>query len=329
MRSRSPRTARAEAIQIRERDWQKRRYLVAQLRAGGLSMRRIAERLAMSVGFVHKWCTRLQQQIEDKRRGRKISGTKEALASLSSRPKNPRRKKHLHREKVEMLRSRHPFMGAEKMVRMYGLELSHQSVYEITVESGQLIPGRKARRVWRAFQRKHSNSLWQMDIKEFEKGAYMVSAIDDHSRFVIGAMVRRTMTTDDVLEFMENAIATFGAPRQILTDHGTQWTTKRGGRCRFDHWCDERGIEHIRGQVRKPTTQGKIERFHRTVLDEAPLPPEGSSPEDYQDAVNRFVEWYNAERPHWALGLSIPVNVYMADFKNPDSFTDLGVHEVS
>ena len=299
------------------------------LRAEGLSMRRIAERLAMSLGFVHKWCTRLAGYIESIRNGTVSKGIRGAIASRISRPLNVRRKKHLHRKTVEMLRSRFPFMGAQKMVHSFKLPISHQTVYELTVESGQLVPGKKVRRKWRAFERQHSNSMWQIDVKEFEHGVYMLSAIDDHSRFVIGAMVRRTMTTDDVLEFMESAVRVFGAPREILSDNGTQWTAAKGGRCRFDIWCDTKNIQHIRGAPRKPTTQGKIERFHRNVLDEAPLPPKGSSVEEYQDAINHYVGWYNAERPHWALGFGIPINVYAADFKNPDAFSGLDVHEVS
>lgn len=298
------------------------------MRADEDSMRRIAERLAVSLGFVHKWCRRLEAFIECLRAGRRTDGMKEALASRPSRPSRTVRKKDGHREVVRSLRDRYPFMGAQKMVLMHRLGISHQTVYELTVENGQLVPGRKAKRRWMAFQRHHSNSLWQMDFKEFEKGVYMLSAIDDHSRFIVGAMVCVTMTTDDTLAFLERATGAFGRPEQILTDNGTQWTSQKGGRCRFDEWCHSKGIQHIRGAVRKPTTQGKIERFHRNVLDEAPLPPKGSPVEDYQACMNRYLEFYNLERPHWALGLLTPMEVYAADFKNNDSFVSLGVHEV-
>jgi transposase InsO family protein len=93
-------------------------------------------------------------------------------------------------------------------------------------------------------------------------------------------------------------------------------------------WCHSKGIQHIRGAVRKPSTQGKIERFHRNVLDRASLPPKGSPVEDYQASMNRYLEFYNLERPHWALDLLTPIEVYAADFKNTDSFVSLGVHEV-
>jgi len=79
-------------------------------------------------------------------------------------------------------------------------------------------------------------------------------------------------------------------------------------------WCQSQGIRHIRGAVRKPTTQGKIERFHRNVLDEAPLPPKGSPVEDYQGSMNRYLEFYNLERPYQALDLMMPMEVYVADF---------------
>jgi transposase InsO family protein len=82
------------------------------------------------------------------------------------------------------------------------------------------------------------------------------------------------------------------------------------------------------GKIRKPTTQGKIERWHGSVLEEAHLPPKGSSAEDYRRSVLEYVEFYNNSRPHHGIGLQIPMVVYAAGLIFPEVFTALGVHEV-
>jgi len=122
----------------------------------------------------------------------------------------------------------------------------------------------------------------------------------------------------------------FGPPRQILSDHGTQWCTAKGGVSRFDReFCMKYGIGHIMGQVRKPTTQGKIERWHGTIKTEAHLPPKGSPLEEYEKAIQAYVEYYNFERPHRGIGMQIPFDVYTGGLILPDVFSAIGVHEVS
>jgi len=156
----------------------------------------------------------------------------------------------------------------------------------------------------------------------------MLSVKDDHSSAILAADIRTSSKTDDVLEIMNKAVNAFGPPVQILSDHGTQWCSGKSGTCRFDDWCGENGIEHIMGRVRKPTTQGKIERWHGSVLEEAELPPKGSSPEEYRKAVLEYMEFYNLRRPHHGIDLQIPMIVYMAGIKLPDILSDVGVHEV-
>jgi len=69
-------------------------------------------------------------------------------------------------------------------------------------------------------------------------------------------------------------------------------------------------IEHIMGGIRKPTTQGKVERWHGSLRFECRLPPEGSSAVMYTAAVRRHVVFHNSLRPHWALGLKTPDSAY-------------------
>ena len=102
------------------------------------------------------------------------------------------------------------------------------------------------------------------------------------------------------------ALERFGAPEEVLTDNGKQFTDRfgRGGEVLFDKICRRNGIAHRLTAPSSPTTTGKIERFHQTLrrelLDHArPF----TSLLEAQAAVDDWVREYNAERPHQALEL--------------------------
>jgi transposase InsO family protein len=349
--AKSPKYRRAEGIEKsseelrkkrREDHYQKKRYLVADLRIRNLSMRTIADRIGMSVGFVHKWCGRLSEQIRKKvtgiRRNKgmpytRAYGIRDGIASQSRAPKHPHRKitpEHVNAVRNVRKEKYTERMGAQKIKVYLDMDISHQSINKILIESGLIRPYRKRKQqTFDPFRRGHSNELWQIDYKEFGKGVYMLSVKDDHSSAILSADVRSTCTTDDAIEIVGKAVKLFGAPKQILSDHGTQWCPAKGGICRFDEWCKERGTEHIMGRVRKPTTQGKVERWHGSVLEEAKLPPKGSSVEEYRKAVLGYMEFYNNRRPHHGIGLQIPIMVYSGGLILPEVFTGIGVHEVS
>jgi transposase InsO family protein len=327
----------------REDFFQKKRYLAADLRARELSIRQISRQIGMSLGFVCKWIDRLAPQIGTmsdtiRTKGKKIKyrrgeEIRTAITSESRAPKDPHRKitaEHVNIVKEVRNGKFTKKMGAMKIKIYRGLNISHQSVNKILRTLGLTAKRKKRKqRSFDPFRRGHSNELWQIDYKEFGKGVYMLSVKDDHSSSVLAADVRGTCTTDDVIGIMEKTIKLFGPPKQILSDHGTQWCPSKGGRCRFDEWCEKQDIEHIMGKVRKPTTQGKVERWHGSVLEEADLPPEGSSVEEYRRAVLEYMEFYNNSRPHHGIGLGIPIMVYAGGLILQEVFAMVGVHEVS
>jgi transposase InsO family protein len=80
---------------------------------------------------------------------------------------------------------------------------------------------------------------------------------------VPAASLHPEATTDNVLETLQEALSNGRTPKQILSDHGTQyWSNDSPGR--FTNFCQTHGIEHIQSSTGKPTTQGKIERFFQT-----------------------------------------------------------------
>jgi transposase InsO family protein len=199
---------------------------------------------------------------------------------------------------------------------------SRSTVNRILVRHG-LVAGRARRRKrseYVRWQRPAAMALWQLDIVygprlvdpvtgELREGR-IVTGVDDHSRYcVIARVVERATGRAICLAFSE-ALQRYGAPEEVLTDNGQQFTGRfsRGGEVLFDKICRRNAIAHRLTQPRSPTTTGKIERFHQTLrrelLDDArPF----VSLLEAQAALDDWVRGYNADRPHQSLDAKGPV----------------------
>lgn len=156
---------------------------------------------------------------------------------------------------------------------------------------------------WVKWQRNHPDSLWQMDGSKLPNGNWILPVIDDCSRYNVGLKEFKSITTEDVIEFLEELILVHGKPREILTDNGTEFGGIWRNSSTFDNWCNKQKIKHIRSRVHKPTTAGKVERFHGT----------------YQQDIlycnndhELFRYRYNHIRPHRSLHMKTPADVYFS-----------------
>lgn len=90
---------------------------------------------------------------------------------------------------------------------------------------------------------------------------------DDHSRFCIRIELKRD--TKEVKESFIAAFEEFDLPDAVLSDNGPQFSGFRGGYTQFERFLMDLDVEPIHGRIMHPQTQGKIERFHRTLKAEA------------------------------------------------------------
>jgi transposase InsO family protein len=156
--------------------------------------------------------------------------------------------------------------------------------------------------------------LWQMDVMGgvlLDDGTElkMVTGVDDHSRFCIAATLIERATSKAVCEVLAKALRTYGIPDEILTDNGKVFTGRFGRQpveVLFDRICRENGISHRHSAVRKPTTTGKIERFHQSLRFEFICDRSFKSLKSAQRALDAWVKDYNTERPHQSLEMAIP-----------------------
>ncbi len=164
------------------------------------------------------------------------------------------------------------------------------------------------------FEKDQCNKLWQTDFKgEFQmrdnQYCFPLTILDDHSRFSI-KIAPRLSTANVVIPAFTEAFREYGMPESVLSDNGAQFAGFKKGYTQFERWLMDLDILPIHGRIKHPQTQGKIERFHRTMKQELLNHTEIAN---IEDAVNKFAVWrdkYNAIRPHEALGMRSPSEVY-------------------
>ncbi|MEM2870642.1 MAG: DDE-type integrase/transposase/recombinase [Thermoplasmata archaeon] len=86
------------------------------------------------------------------------------------------------------------------------------------------MPSKQRRKRWVRFERRHSNSLWQMDYTQLSPGEWLLVILDDASRLIVGYAQVPAPTAMVAWETFLRAGERYGFPRQLLTDHGSQFT---------------------------------------------------------------------------------------------------------
>ncbi len=143
-----------------------------------------------------------------------------------------------------------------------------------------------------------------------QRPAYQFTFVDGYSRMAYACIASRH-TTDVALAAVQAAQQAFGFPIQrLLTDNDATfaWTPRshwapRSGTARFTSTIEATGIRHSLTRIRRPQTNGKVERFHRTIQEELYRPhPLFTTEQERHDALNAYLTYYNTQRPHTALG---------------------------
>ena len=175
-------------------------------------------------------------------------------------------------------------------------------------------------KAWKRFERHAPNDLWQIDGTQVALAdgskAWIVDLIDDHARFAIGAHAVRRFTAQAAWTAMETAVLEHGAPRQLISDNGLQFRSRKGHKpVHFQERLAALGVSQLNSRPRHPQTCGKLERYHRTFkeyyADHGPAP----TIEALQHLCDAFRWHYNHERPHRSLEQQTPAAVYTVSRK--------------
>jgi len=170
-------------------------------------------------------------------------------------------------------------------------------------------------KTWQRFERAHCNELWQMDFKGMGRGGpgyWPLSILDDHSRYCLAFTPVARQTGKEVLNVLWQVFGDVGLPQVMLTDNGSCFSGTWGFGI---SWLESQlwllGVETRQGRPYHPQTQGKVERFHRTVEGSLKDRLRQPTPELAAPVYAQAVHVYNWERPHEALRMQVPGNVYV------------------
>jgi transposase InsO family protein len=255
----------------------------------------------------------------------------EAEAGLSDRSRRPRgspgRTSAAMEALILALRDAHPFWGGRKLGRRL-VDLGHEGVPSASTITAVLhrhgridAAASAARQKLQRFERAAPNELWQMDFKgHFATGqgrCHALTVLDDHSRYALCLKACGDESGTTVKEALTTVFRRYGLPDRMLMDNGSPWGSSNVEQryTKFGLWLMELGIEISHGRPYHPQTQGKDERFHRSLNTEA---IGRRSFADLDACQQRFDEWriiYNSERPHEALQLATPISRYRPSWR--------------
>jgi len=209
--------------------------------------------------------------------------------------------------------------GAKKIhdkLSKEGLELKVLTINRILKRHG--LVGRKEQQAAAVgrFERGRPNELMQMDFKgdyALQGGrCYPLSLLDDHSRFAEGLYALGDQSAGSVQRSLIKTFERYGVPEQILIDHGSPWWSPTNclGLTWLSVWLLKQGITICHSRKRHPQTQGKVERFHRTLNESLQHHGPPKTLRGFAQALTRFRHLYNHVRPHEALDMEVPAERY-------------------
>ena len=166
-------------------------------------------------------------------------------------------------------------------------------------------PRKRPKSSYRRFEASQPNECWQSDVTHWPladgTSAEILSWLDDHSRYLLSCTAYRRVTVAEVVASFTTTAHTHELPASTLTDNGAVYTSRfTHGHNDFERLIASLGITQKNGQPGHPQTQGKIERFHRTLKLWLSCWPRPSTITELQHLLDTFTGIYNSERPHRA-----------------------------
>lgn len=194
----------------------------------------------------------------------------------------------------------------------------------------------KKARSWQRFEYEHPNELWQMDFKgpvlmRNEVYCYPLTITDDYSRYNIALRACDNQRYETVKEHLTGVFRTYGMPSMILCDNGPPWgiagsNTHAEGQSitKLEKWMIRLNIALIHGRAYHPQTQGKEERFHKTLQIEL---LDYKTMKDQKHCQKEFDTWrvkYNHIRPHEAISMNVPADRYQVSLRQfPETLPEI------
>jgi transposase InsO family protein len=277
----------------------------------GVNRRELCRRFNISPKTAYKWIARFQQQGQ---------------AGLADQPRRPTSSPSQTEPSLEAaviaLRRQHPAWGGRKISsRLATLghpPLAPSTITAILHRHGLITQtATDAATSWQRFEHAEPNALWQIDFKGYVTTpagpCHPLTMLDDHSRYNLMLAACSHTHSQAVQALLTTCFQRYGLPVRMNADNGPPWGSpsqpEHGITC-LTVWLIRLGIRVSHSRPHHPQTNGKEERFHRSLKAEV---LNGRSFDNLQQAQIAFDQWrtvYNQERPHEALAMATPVTRY-------------------
>jgi len=274
----------------------------------GLPRQRAVRELGLARSTYYRWLRRQTEgRLEDKKGGSSVPWNK-------LRPAEEATILALARDSPELSARQLAFSLTDKQ----GWYVSESTVFRLLKREGVIKPaeiiGFKAAKEYRR-KTTRPNELWASDcchLRVIDWGWYYLETVmDDFSRFILGWDLKVDMSGSSLQDVVQQAVDMTGmtdVPVEdrtvLLSDNGAGYISQQ-----FNHHLHLVGIRHITASPFHPQTNGKIERYHRTVKGEINRVPY-DMPGELKEAIRAFIEYYNYKRYHEGLGNVTPYDVY-------------------
>jgi len=202
----------------------------------------------------------------------------------------------------------------EQLLRRKGFSISHRQIEKLLLRNGLVEPNIKKQRCrkWVRFELPNPNDMshtdWTYDpFTQKQLSVY----IDDRTRLITSFGLFKRATAENSIALLKASIASYGKPKCVMTDHGTQYYANKGSTLQantpFRIALDVLGIKHYVARVNRPQTNGKVERFFLTYKTEYAT--------ETFSCIKDFIKHYNEERIHMSLDYKTPKEIWDS-FKN-------------
>ena len=276
------------------------RSFLMGLHAQGRSLSDLSREFAIPRQVLSRWWQRVEVDGVD---------------GLMPRSRRPHRTSAISKAAVHrILQLRRRRLGPARIAALIGL--SAKTVHRVLTRHGQARLPRPRRRPSRRYEKSRPGELLHVDIKMLPalrnaRYDYEFAAVDDFSREAVVAITTE-QTSAAATTFLELVVSRLPyRVEAVLTDNALAFTMKHAWHSerlsRFEQACQSLGIAHHLLRPRRPQSNGKVERFFRTVDDECLALQRQWTFTHRNRAVDRFVTFYNHERPHLSLSGMTPI----------------------
>ena len=250
----------------------------------------------------------------------------EAFIDNSRRPiRSPNKTPEAIVDYIVEFRNKHPTWGPKKIKaemekREQGIKVPASSTIGEILSKRELVKRRKRkRRAWPTrgvlTESKSPNEIWSADYKgQFRlrnnKYCYPLTISDNYSRYILRCEAQESTEGLPAKAVFAETFRKYGIPKKIRVDNGTPFSSiGLLGLSMLSVWWKRLGIEVERIEPGHPEQNGRHERMHLTLKQEA-CRPSSSNILLQQERFDKFVEEYNKKRPHEALGMKYPEEIY-------------------